>query len=162
MHAYNHVLVCFIRKYAHIPGIHVCIPHDQSSDQCTATGLFRSLNFCVKYFTSNKLWIGITIRKYFQLKEFPMHMRQHSARLYRFRIISLDHKRPASRIVVCFTKSNEKEVLSSATCMAIMCSYRTRWVTAVGELLKCSREPTNASARYTVVVIKEGMTISHH
>ena len=47
-------------------------------------------------------------------------------------------------------------------CVAIMCSYKSRWAAAVGELLKCSGEPTNASARYAVAVIKEGMTISHH
>ena len=32
---------------------------------------------------------------------------------------------------------------------------------AVGEMLQCSREPTNVSTRYAVAVIKEGMTISH-
>ena len=42
-----------------------------------------------------------------------------------------------------------------------MCSYKDRWAVAVGELLKCSRELTNASTRYAVALIKEGMTISH-
>ena len=42
-----------------------------------------------------------------------------------------------------------------------MCSYKDRWAVAVGELLKCSRELTNASTRYAVPLIKEGMTISH-
>ena len=72
-------------------------------------------------------------------------MREHSARLSKFRIISLDGKRAVSGIVVRFTKSHEKEVLSEATCVAIMCSYKDRWAAAVGELLKCSREPTNSS-----------------
>ena len=63
--------------------------------------------------------------------------------------------------MVRFTKGDQKEVLSSATCVAIMCSYKDRWAAAVGELLKCFREATNTSARYAVAVIKEGMTISH-
>ena len=78
-------------------------------------------------------------------------MREHSVHLYRFRIISLDRKRAASGIVVRFTKSDEK-----------VCSYKNRWAAAVSELLKCSRQPTNTTARYAVAVIKEGMTISHH
>ena len=78
-------------------------------------------------------------------------MQEHSALcLCRFWIISLDHKQAASRIVVRFTISNEKEVLSFAPCMAIRCSYKDRWAAAVGELLKRSRKPTYASARHAV------------
>ena len=48
-------------------------------------------------------------------------MREDSARLYRFRIVSLDRKRASSGIMVPFTKSDEKEVLSyKATCVAII------------------------------------------
>ena len=83
-----------------------------------------------------------------------MHVREHSACLYRFRIIHLDYKQATSE-VVHFTKSNEKEVLSYAMCVAIMCSYKDRRAAAVGELLKCSKKPTNTSARYAVAVIKE-------
>ena len=39
-----------------------------------------------------------------------------------------------------------------------MCGYKERWAAAVEELLKCSREPTNVSARYAVAMINEGMT----
>ena len=42
-----------------------------------------------------------------------------------------------------------------------MFSSKNRWEAGFGELLKCSRWPTNTSARYAVAVIKEGMTISH-
>ena len=46
-------------------------------------------------------------------------------------------------------------------CMAIRCSYKDRRAVAVGELLKCFKEPTNVSTRYAAAVIKKGMTISH-
>ena len=32
----------------------------------------------------------------------------------------------------------------------------SKWVAAVGELSMCSSEPTNASVRYAVAMIKEG------
>ena len=63
-------------------------------------------------------------------------MREHSVRLYRFRIISLDRRTAVSKIMVRFTKSDEKEVLSSATCVAIMCSHKDKWAAAFGKLLK--------------------------
>ena len=39
--------------------------------------------------------------------------------------------------------------------------YKDRWAVAVGELLTCFREPTNASDRYAVAVIKDRTTIGH-
>ena len=54
------------------------------------------------------------------------------------------------------TKSTEIEVLS---CVHGNHVYKDRWAVAVGVLLTCSSEPTNASIRYTVAVIKEGTTI---
>ena len=39
--------------------------------------------------------------------------------------------------------------------------YKDRWAASVGELLTCSREPTNASDRYAVAVVKDGSTIGH-
>ena len=39
--------------------------------------------------------------------------------------------------------------------------YKDRWAAAVGELLMSSMEPTNASSRYTVAVIKDETTIGH-
>ena len=39
--------------------------------------------------------------------------------------------------------------------------YKERWAAAVGELSTRSREPTNASARYTVTVIKDETTIGY-
>ena len=56
------------------------------------------------------------------------------------------------------TKSAEIEVLS---CMLGYHVYKDRWAAAIGELLTCSREPTNTSVRYTVTMMKEGMTIGH-
>ena len=53
------------------------------------------------------------------------------------------------------TKSAEIEVLS---CVCGYHAYKDRWAAAVGELLMCSREPTNASARYAVAVIKKETT----
>ena len=56
------------------------------------------------------------------------------------------------------TKSAEIEVLS---CIRGYHVHKNRWAVAVGELLTCSREPTNASVRYAVAVIKEGTIIGH-
>ena len=56
----------------------------------------------------------------------------------------------------------KKRYLATATSMAIMCSYKDRWAATVGELLKCSTEPTYASTKYAVAMIKEEMTVSHH
>ena len=39
--------------------------------------------------------------------------------------------------------------------------YKDIWAAAVGERLTCSREPSNASDRYAVAVIKDRMTIGH-
>ena len=39
--------------------------------------------------------------------------------------------------------------------------YKDIWAAAVGELLTCSREPTNANDSYAVAVIKDGTTIGH-
>ena len=54
--------------------------------------------------------------------------------------------------------SAETEVPS---CMRGYHVYKDRWAVAVGELLTCSREITNASDRYVVAVIKNRMTIGH-
>ena len=35
------------------------------------------------------------------------------------------------------------------------------WETGFGEMLTCEREPDNTSDRYTIAVIKEGMTVGH-
>ena len=56
------------------------------------------------------------------------------------------------------TKGVEIEVLS---CVRGYHMYKDRWAAAVGELLTCSREPTDASVRYAVAVIKEGTTTGH-
>ena len=37
--------------------------------------------------------------------------------------------------------------------------YRDRWAVEVGELLTCSREPTNVNNRYAVAMIKDRTTI---
>ena len=102
----------------------------------------------------NKFGISVNIRKYFNLKIFPMHMQEHSVLLYKFRIISLDCKRTASGIMVRFTKSGEKELHAWLSCVATKIDWQRP--------LKCSREYTNVRARYAVAVIEEGMTISHH
>lgn len=39
--------------------------------------------------------------------------------------------------------------------------YRHIWAAAVGEELECAREPTNASDRYSVAVIKDGVIVGH-
>ena len=54
--------------------------------------------------------------------------------------------------------SAETEVPS---CMRGYHVYKDRWAVAVGELLTCSREPTNARDRYAVAVIMDGTTIGH-
>ena len=54
--------------------------------------------------------------------------------------------------------SAETEV---ASCVRGYHVYKDRWAAAVGELLTCSREPTNASNRYAVTVSKDGTTIGH-
>ena len=54
--------------------------------------------------------------------------------------------------------SSEKEVPS---CVRGYHVYKDIWAAAVEELLTCSREPTNASDRYAVAVIKGGTTIGH-
>ena len=56
------------------------------------------------------------------------------------------------------TKSAEIEVLS---CVCGYHVYKNRWAAAVGELLTCSRGPTNGSNRYAFAMIKEGTTIGH-
>ena len=54
--------------------------------------------------------------------------------------------------------STETEV---PNCMRGYHVCKDGWAAAVGELLTCSREPTNASDRYAVAVIKDGTTIGH-
>ena len=39
--------------------------------------------------------------------------------------------------------------------------YKAIWMAAVGEVLQCEREPSNASDRYAVAVKKDGTTIGH-
>ena len=39
--------------------------------------------------------------------------------------------------------------------------YQTIWATVVREELACEREPTNASDRYAVAVVKSGVIIGH-
>ena len=39
--------------------------------------------------------------------------------------------------------------------------YQAMWVAVVGEELACEREPTNASDRYAVAVLKDGVIIGH-
>ena len=39
--------------------------------------------------------------------------------------------------------------------------YQAIWAAVVGEELTCEREPTNASDRYAVAVVKSGVIIGH-
>ena len=39
--------------------------------------------------------------------------------------------------------------------------YKTIWLAAIGEVLECEREPTNAVDRYAVAVIRNGLVIGH-
>ena len=70
----------------------------------------------------------MTILRYSHLKKFPMHMWEHSACLSRFKIISVDHKRAESVIGVCFTTSDEKEVLELHA-----------WIFCVATKVNCQR-----------------------
>ena len=84
-------------------------------------------------------------------------MQEHSARLSRFRKGWTGYEqRAGSRYA--FTNSVELEVLS---CVRGYHMCKDRWAAAVGELLTCSRKPTDASVRYAVAVIKEGTTTGH-
>ena len=101
--------------------------------------------------------MGITIRKYFQFKNFE-YTYGSTVRVYP----DLEkgwtgyEQRAGSRYAS--TKSAEIEVLS---CMRGYHVYKDRWAAAVGELLTCSRETTNLSVRCAVTMIKEGTTIDH-
>ena len=39
--------------------------------------------------------------------------------------------------------------------------YKDIWAAAVGEVLACRREPSNASDRYAIAVLKHGTIIGH-
>lgn len=39
--------------------------------------------------------------------------------------------------------------------------YKDKWAATLGEDLECTREPTNASDRYAVAVIKGGNVVGH-
>ena len=84
-------------------------------------------------------------------------MWEHSVRLFRCRKSWTGYEQQAGSWYAS-TKSDEIEVLS---CVRSFHVYKDRWAAAVGELLTCSREPTNVSVRYVVAVIKEGMTTAH-
>ena len=68
----------------------------------------------------------------------------------------LREARAGSRYVS--TKSEQTEVLSCGRGYRVC---KDRWAAAVGELLTCSRKPTDASVTYAVAVIKERTTIGH-
>ena len=99
--------------------------------------------------------MGVTIQKYFQLKIFEytygrtVHVYPDLERGW-----TGYEQREGSRYVS--TTSAEIEVVS---CMLCYHAYKDRWAAAVEELLTFSREPTNASVRYAVAVMKEGTTI---
>ena len=54
--------------------------------------------------------------------------------------------------------TTETEVPSCMRCYHV---YKNGWAMAVGKLVMCSREPTKASDRYAVVVIKDRTIIVH-
>ena len=101
--------------------------------------------------------MGITIRKYFQIKNFEYTCGSTVPVYPDLGKASTGYEQRAGSRYAS-TKSAEIEVLS---CMRGYHVYNDRWAATVGELLTCSREPTNASVRYAVGVIKEGTTIGH-
>ena len=86
-------------------------------------------------------------------------MQEHSARLSRFRKSWTGYEQRAGS---WYASTKSAEILIEVLrCMRGYHMYKNRWEAAVGELLMSSREPTNASFRYVVAVIKEGTIICH-
>ena len=53
------------------------------------------------------------------------------------------------------------EEIEIASCVRSYHVYRHIWTAAVGEGLDCVKEPTNASDRYAVAIIKDGTIVGH-
>ena len=106
----------------------------------------------------NKFRTGVTSENISNLYEkCRIHVREYSARLLKEKggedkSSERDDGRYASIM------SAETEVPS---CVRGYHVYKDRWAAAFGELLTCSREPTNASDSYAVAVIKDETTIGH-
>ena len=101
--------------------------------------------------------MGVTNRKYFQLKKFDYTCGSTMC-LY----LDLEKAGPDTN-----SEQDHGMLLPRilkqwdlAACIAIMRTKIDR-KRLVGVLLTCSSEPTNVSIRYAVVLTKEGMTIGH-